>query len=249
MTKVAIVTGGSSGIGLAICKVFLKDGDFEVYNLDVRPFVENIGSKAHYIQCDVTSFNSVHEAVEAVRISTNQRIDVLVSNAGIHYSAILTETPEAVFDRVMAINVKGAYAVSHAVLPTMVAARSGVVVFVGSDQCFVGKPGQFAYNMSKAALASITRTTALDYAQYGIRANAVCPGTIDTPLFRKAVDGYIERTGVGRERAYKEEDECQPLGRVGRPEEVADFVFFLASEKAGFITGSLHPIDGGYTAQ
>jgi NAD(P)-dependent dehydrogenase (short-subunit alcohol dehydrogenase family) len=103
--------------------------------------------------------------------------------------------------------------------------------------------------MSKAALASIAKTTALDYARYNIRSNAVCPGTIETPLYHQAIDKYCEHSGADKTQIHQEESDLQPLGRLGQPEEVAELVLFLASEKSKFITGSLQVIDGGYTAQ
>ncbi len=113
----------------------------------------------------------------------------------------------------------------------------------------MGKRNSFAYNLSKAALASMAKTTALDYAEFGIRANAVCPGTIETPLFHSAIDNYCANTGANKDEVVAEESALQPLGRLGQPEDVANLVAFLVSEDASFITGSLQVIDGGYTAQ
>ena len=120
---------------------------------------------------------------------------------------------------------------------------------MASDQALIAKQNSFAYNLSKSALASIAKTTALDYASYNIRANAVCPGTIETPLYHQAIDNYCQKSGADKSAIHLEEEKLQPLQRLGQPEEVAELVLFLASDKAKFITGSLQVIDGGYTAQ
>jgi hypothetical protein len=127
--------------------------------------------------------------------------------------------------------------------------RMGSIVLLSSDQAIVGKRNSFAYNLSKSALASMAKTTALDFAEFNIRANAVCPGTIETPLYHKAIDQYCQKSGANKEEVHQEESELQPLGRLGKPNEVAELVLFLISDKSSFITGSLQLIDGGYTAQ
>jgi hypothetical protein len=177
------------------------------------------------------------------------RIDVLISNAGIHFSATIEDTSEEDLDNVFAINVKGAYAAIRSVLPMMKSQKSGAIVLMASDQALIAKHKSFAYNLSKAALASIAKTTALDYAKYNIRANAVCPGTIETPLYHKAIDNYVARSGEDKTQVHAQESALQPLGRLGKANEVAELCYFLASDKAAFITGSLQLIDGGYTVQ
>ena len=241
MTKTCVVTGGSSGIGFSIIKLFIANG-YQVFNLDIQS-----SSVGIFKQCDITNVAQVNEVIS--EISEHQVIDVLVSNAGIHYSGNIESTTEEDFDRVFNINVKGAYAAVKAVLPNMKSNNAGSIILIASDQALIAKQNSFAYNMSKASLASIAKTTALDYASYNIRSNAVCPGTIETPLYHKAIDAYCERSGADKSLIHKEEEALQPLGRLGQPEEVAELVLFLASDKATFITGSLQVIDGGYTAQ
>ncbi|WP_415885532.1 SDR family NAD(P)-dependent oxidoreductase [Neptuniibacter sp. QD37_6] len=242
MTRICVVTGGSVGIGRAVVERLLDDG-YKVYNLDLSE--SEVGE---FIQCDMTDSTQVTQAIDYV-IKESGRIDGVVSNAGIHFSATIEDTLEADFDRVMAINVKGAYFLLQSVLPHMRLQGSGSIVLLGSDQSVIAKRNSFAYNMSKAALASMAKTTALDYASFGIRANAVCPGTIETPLYHNAIDRYCESSGSEKSVVHQEEAALQPLGRIGQPEEVAALVALLIGDDARFITGSLQLIDGGYTAQ
>ncbi len=241
MKKTCVITGGSSGIGLSIMQLFLAN-DYQVFNLDLCP-----SSCGEFKECDVTNGEQVTKII--ADIAKTQAIDVLISNAGIHYSANIENTSEADFERVFNINVKGAFAAIKAVLPSMKQQQNGAIILMASDQALVAKHNSFAYNLSKAALASMAKTTALDYAQDNIRANAICPGTIETPLYHQAINNYCEKSGANAEEVHQEEAKLQPLGRLGQPEEVAELALFLASNKAKFITGSLQVIDGGYTAQ
>ncbi|MBQ4846496.1 SDR family oxidoreductase [Pseudoalteromonas sp. MMG013] len=242
MTKVAIVTGGSFGIGLAIVEKLLSQ-DYQVFNLDIAP-----SERGQFIHCDVSNVAQVNAAIAQIT-EKNKRIDVLVSNAGKHLSATIEETDEKTLDQLFSLNVKGAYAATKAVLPTMKAQNNGAIIFISSDQALVGKRNSFAYNLTKSALASMAKTTALDYASNNIRANAVCPGTIETPLFHSAIDKYCEQSNADKATIVAEEAALQPLGRLGKAQEVAALVAFLVSDDASFITGSLQTIDGGYTAQ
>ncbi|MBB1429852.1 SDR family NAD(P)-dependent oxidoreductase [Pseudoalteromonas sp. SG43-4] len=242
MSKVAVVTGGTKGIGLAVVKRFLSNG-YKVHNLDIEPSETGI-----FHQCDVSDVSAVQSCINAI-CEQSKRIDVLVSNAGKHLSANIESTDEQTLDALFALNVKGAYAAVQSVLPSMKAQNSGAIILVASDQAIIGKQNSFAYNLTKHALASMAKTTALDYASFNIRVNAVCPGTIETPLFHNAIDAYCAKSGANKAEIVAEEASLQPLNRLGQADEVAALVSFLASDDASFITGSLQSIDGGYTAQ
>jgi NAD(P)-dependent dehydrogenase (short-subunit alcohol dehydrogenase family) len=239
--KTCVITGGSSGIGLSIVKLFEKN-NYNVFNLDLSP-----SPFGQFFHCDVTNVSQVTSVIST--IAKQQSIDVLISNAGVHFSANIENTSEDDLDKVFNINVKGAYAAVKAVLPNMKANNNGAIIIMSSDQALVAKHNSFAYNLSKTALASIAKTTAIDYAKFNIRANAVCPGTIETPLYHQAINNYCQKSGADKAEIHREEQSLQPLNRLGQPEEVAELVLFLASDNAKFITGSLQVIDGGYTAQ
>ncbi|TKB47056.1 SDR family NAD(P)-dependent oxidoreductase [Thalassotalea mangrovi] len=238
--NICIITGGSSGIGAAIVKCFEQNG-YRVFNLDLKP-----GENGEYVQCDVSDFNATQKAIENI-IKQSGRVDVLISNAGRHLSANIENTSEKVFDDLIDLNVKGAFAATQAVLPMMKQQNSGVILYIASDQALIAKSNSFAYCLSKHALAAMAKTTALDYAQFNIRANAICPGTIETPLYHRAIDAYCKRSGADKQEVHREEEALQPIGRLGQPDEVAEYALFLAGDKASFITGALQVIDGGYT--
>ena len=238
--------GGKLGYRFCGIKLFSQNG-YQVINLDIRDFEQALPN-AIWKPCDVSVVRNIEAAVNEV-ISSYQRIDALVCNAGIHVSATIEDTDEALLDKVLNLNVKGAYGAIKSCLPTMKEQGSGAIVVMGSDQSFIGKRNSFAYGVSKGALASMAKTTALDYAPYNIRVNAVCPGTIETPLFHNAIDNYVARSGADKNEVVAEEAAAQPIGRLGQPEDVAELTYFLCSNKASFITGSLYAVDGGYTAQ
>jgi hypothetical protein len=240
MQKTLVLTGGSSGIGLAIAAKFETNG-FNVFNLDIQP-----GAFGKFIECDVTNHNAVCNVI--AKIAEQHTIDVLICNAGKHMSANIEATSEANLLALFNLNVKGAFSATQSVLPSMKAKGAGVILYIASEQALVAKTNSFAYNLSKHALASMAKTTALDYAKFNIRANALCPGTIETPLYHNAIDRYCEQSGADKANVHADEAASQPLGRIGQPEEVAAMAYFLASDEASFVTGSLQVMDGGYTA-
>lgn len=232
-----VITGGSSGIGLGIVKKFLHKGD-AVFNLDVQS-----GTEGNFIRCDVTDHAQVAKAFK--EISAQGSIDALICNAGAHLSANIEETSERTLLDLFNLNVKGAFSATQCCLPLMKTC-GGSIVYISSDQAFIAKPNSFAYNLTKHALASMAKTTAIDYAKYNIRANALCPGTTDTPLYQRAIARYCEKSGEQPAKIHALEAAEQPLGRLGSVDEVAAFTYFLCSEDASFVTGSLQLMDGGY---
>jgi len=236
---VAVVTGGGSGIGLATC-VRLAEGGFDVAVLDLRPSAA-AGIAALAVECDVTDDAGVPAAMTSV-VDRLGEIDVLVNNAGItgsRQAARCHETPVAEWDRVQAVNVRGPFLCSRAVLPAMVARGSGHIITIASVAGLVAFPGRCAYTASKGAALMLTRSIAVDYAAAGIRANAVCPGMVYTPMTSWRLDQPDLRAQV---------EERIPVGRVATPEEIADAVELLASGRLGYMTGHSLVVDGGMSA-
>ena len=237
--RVAIVTGGGSGIGLATTTRLAEDG-FTVAVLDMAPEAA-AGPAALTVRCDVSAEPDVTAAVAAV-LDQFGRIDVLVSNAGItgsRQAARCHETPVDEWDKVQAVNVRGPFLCSRAVLPSMIARRSGHIITIASVAGLVAFPGRCAYTTSKGAALMLTRSIAVDYAADGIRANAVCPGMVYTPMTSWRLDQPDLLAAV--------EDRI-PMGRVAAPPEIADAVALLASGRLGYMTGHPLVVDGGMAA-
>jgi len=236
---VTVVTGGGSGIGLATCARLAKEG-FAVAALDLRPSGA-AGVAALTLVCDVTDEADVSAAMAMVSDRLGE-IDVLVNNAGITGSRQATrchETPVEEWDKVFAVNVRGPFLCSRAVLPRMVARGSGHVITIASVAGLVAFPGRCAYTASKGAALMLTRSIAVDYAAAGIRANAVCPGMVYTPMTSWRLDQPELRAEVERRI---------PVGRVATPEEIADAVALLASGRLTYMTGHPLVVDGGMSA-
>jgi len=236
---VVVVTGGGSGIGLATCVRLAADG-FTVAALDIQAASPG-GAAALALRCDVTDEADVTAAMTAV-LDRFGRIDVLVNNAGITGSQQATrchETPVQEWDKVHAVNVRGPFLCSRAVLPSMLARGSGHIITIASVAGLIAFPGRCAYTASKGAALMLTRSIAVDYAAAGIRANAVCPGMVYTPMTSWRLDQPELRAAV--------EDRI-PAGRVAVPEEIADAVAVLASGQLGYMTGHPLIVDGGMSA-
>lgn len=244
--KTLVISGGSSGIGLATVERFLK-ADYQVFILDKQKPTQ-VTKKLFFLPCDVTELTQISAAIQSIMHET-QTIDALVCNAGIHFSGTIQETTESDYHRMMDTNFKSAFFLTQALLPLLIANKNSSIVYVGSDQTLVGKPHSAIYGATKAALGSLAKTTALDYADFGIRSNLVAVGTVDTPLYQHAVDQYCQRTHADINTVHTMEAKQQPLNRIGKPQEIAELIYFLCSIDAGFITGAIYPIDGGYTAR
>ncbi|MGE9810791.1 glucose 1-dehydrogenase [Ferroplasma acidiphilum] len=239
--KNVIITGGSRGIGSAIAHRF-KDEGARVISIS-RHTPEDTDDRITYYNCDVSGSNNVKSTIENI-LSKFNGIDILVNNAGIEEYARLDKTDEGMWDRIMDINVKGVYNVSKYCIPEMIKNHSGNIINISSVQANIITKNAAAYVTSKHAIIGLTKSIALDYAPE-IRCNAVLPATIDTPLVRKAA---ILEVGNNEEKIKDKIREWglqHPLGRIGKPEEVANVVIFLASSQSSFITGSSIMVDGG----
>jgi NAD(P)-dependent dehydrogenase (short-subunit alcohol dehydrogenase family) len=248
--KVVIVTGASSGIGRATALAFAREGAAAVIadkdknaGEQVANEVQHSGGEAVVIATDVSLEAEVRALIEAV-LSRWGRLDVLVNNAGIYYQADAVSTPEAVWNNVLAVNLTGAFlCIKHAV-PAMLRGKGGAIVNVASEAGLVGIRNQVAYNVSKGGLIALTKSCAVDLASKGIRVNCVCPGTTNTPLVRKAVARAADARAARRAL-----EEVRPANRLGEPEEIASAILYLASDNAGYATGAVLSVDGGFTAQ
>jgi NAD(P)-dependent dehydrogenase (short-subunit alcohol dehydrogenase family) len=241
---VTVISGASSGIGKATRQLLQMEGSI-VYNLDcVTPNEEDV----HFIHCDVRNKSEVSNAVEEIFLK-EKRIDFLFANAGVHLFASIEETSYEQLENIVSINILGTFYLLKEIIPRMKLQKKGSIVLMGSDQTFVGKGSSAVYGMTKGAIGQLTKSTAIDYAAYNIRVNCICPGTIETPLLDKAVDQFVKKTSQNREDVYASLHTIQPIGRMGKPEEIAKTVKFLLSDDCSFTTGSLFAVDGGYTCQ
>ncbi|MDQ1257242.1 MAG: dihydroanticapsin dehydrogenase [Candidatus Hydrogenedentes bacterium] len=240
--KVGIVTGGASGMGLAAVRLLAQEG-CKVYVLDVKPT-----QVAAFIECDVSDYARVKECVAQVAAAEG-RIDVLFAAAGVHLFATIEDTSIAEFERVLGINLRGTFHILKEVLPIMRAQRHGNIVLMGSDQVHVGKGGSAVYGLTKAAIGQLTKSSAIDYAQYNVRVNCICPGTIDTPMLPPTIERFHQASGIPVDEIYDILRKAQPIQRLGTPEEIAHTVAFMLSDESPFMTGALVNVDGGYTCQ
>ncbi|MDH5643692.1 MAG: glucose 1-dehydrogenase [Gemmatimonadota bacterium] len=251
--KVAIITGGTSGIGKATALLFAEEGADVVITgrrtelgQSVLDEIKQRGARGVFIQADHSQADDCSRVVEQT-LSEFSRVDILFNNAGIVTSGTAETTSDAVWNDTFAINVTAVWHMCKLVIPYMKKQGGGVIVNNGSDWSVVAGRDAFPYVMSKGAVGLMTKAMALDYARENIRVNAVCPG--DTFVERWTEKGYFESSDpVTIEEAMRESSAYIPMGRFGKPEEIANAVLFLASNDSSFVTGHLLLVDGGHTA-
>lgn len=238
--KHIVITGGAKGIGRACVETFLKaESKVSVLDIDESSDIPEFnGSSYALYKTDVAKESQVKQRMEDA-IRRFGEIDVLINNAGIVKYGSVTETSEEMWDQILGVNLKSSFLCSKHAIPSMLKKGKGVIINVSSVQAFLSQNVVAAYTASKTALLGLTRSIAVDYAP-NIRCVAVCPGTIDTPMFRNALQESPDPDAV-----YQECIDMHPLHKIGNPEEVAELIAFLSSDKASFITGQAYRIDGG----
>lgn len=246
--RVAVVTGGASGIGRSItlhlarqgARVTILDRD-AAGAADVAAAARSDGADVEAVTCDVTRAEEVEAAFARIE-QAHGGLNILVNSAGIGQVATIATTSEADMDRLYAVNVKGTFLCTKAALPLLIASGGGVVLNLGSTAALIGTAERFAYSVTKGAVLSMTRSVAIDYLSQNVRCNCICPTRVHTPF----VDKFVKENYPGREaEAMEMLSRYQPMGRMAEPDEVAAMAVYLCSDEAVFITGQALPLDGG----
>ncbi|HSE20574.1 MAG TPA: SDR family oxidoreductase [Pyrinomonadaceae bacterium] len=248
--KNVVVTGGAQGIGAATAALLAERGaavaifDWdEVNGINTVRQIEESGGKADFSRVNVADFDSVERAVARV-VEIWGSVNSLVVSAGIQrYGTALTTSTDQ-WNEVMGVNLQGAWNAARAVIPLLQRAGGGTIVNVSSVQALATQPNVLAYTVSKHALLGLTRSIAIDFAAQNIRVNAVCPGSVDTPMLRWAASLDQDPDSV-----LEACNQMHPLGRIAKPREVAEVIAFLAHESSSFVTGAVWTVDGGLMAQ
>ena len=242
--KVSVITGGGSGIGKAIALLFAKQGsvvhilDVDESAMTVVEEINNSGGRSFFNKCNVAQQADVKYIIETIPV-----IDILVNNAGIAHVGTIETTAEEDLVRLFNVNVKGMYNCMHEVIPVMKKKNAGCILNMASVAAAVGIPDRFAYSMTKGAVVGMTISVAKDYLNYSIRCNSISPARVHTPF----VDGYLQKNFPGKEKEmFDKLSKTQPIGRMGKPEEIASLALYLCSDEAAFITGCDYLIDGGF---
>lgn len=252
--KVALVTGAGSGIGEQIARLFARQGARTIL-ADIRQEaaehvageIRSAGGSALAQQMDVAEEVQVRAILEQIA-ATEGRLDILVNNAGVSHVGNVLETSVDEWERVMRVNARGVFLCAREAVRQMLAQSpaGGVIINMASVAGMIAVDRRALYGASKGAVLALTRSIAIDYATSGIRCNAICPGTVHTPF----VEGFLASNFAGREDSERQKlHGRQPLGRMGRPDEIASAALYLASDEAAFMTGSSLVIDGGWTAK
>ncbi|MCH8029682.1 MAG: SDR family oxidoreductase [Candidatus Dadabacteria bacterium] len=248
--KVALITGGSKGLGKATAILFAQEGAKVVITGRTEKTLQEAtedakaqGAEIEYLVSDVSKEEDCKSAVEYV-VNKHGRIDILFNNAGVLYLGTTHETPTDIWDKTFDINAKGTYMMSKYTVPHMLEQGSGTIVNNSSVLGLKAVPGVAAYNATKGAVTQLTRSMAVEYADKGIKVNAICPGTILTPM----VEDLFEKLG-DKKAAEEMFTSFHPIGRLGRPEEIAHAVLFLCDENVAFMNGTMLSVDGGWIAK
>ena len=240
--KTAIITGGGTGIGLATARAFCKEGAkvilFGRRKEKLEKAVEKLGGSAIIVQGDMTNNNDLDKLINET-LHNFKKIDVLVNNAGLFNGSPLHEISDSQWDEIMDINIRSVFQLTRRVLPVMLSQKYGSIIHISSILGLIAVPQVAAYNVSKGALNQFSRSIAVEYGSSGIRSNSICPGLIATDMTADLMkDADL----------MKEWSKEYPIGRFGKPEDVANACLYLASDESSFVTGVTLPVDGGFTA-
>lgn len=243
--KVAFISGGARGLGEVMARLFVQEGAsvvmgdvLEDQGKQVEAEINESGGRCLFVRLDVTDETQWQQAIAAT-VARFGKLDILINNAGIYRTRRVEDTSSEEWDLVLAVNGKGVFLGTKAAIPEMRKAGGGSIINLSSVAGLVGSADSAAYNASKGAVRLLTKATAIQYAKEGIRANSIHPGTIETPMTAELLSGDGRQDRMDR----------TPLGRLGRPEDVAYGALYLASDEASFVTGSELVIDGGRTAE
>ncbi|MEK9627631.1 MAG: SDR family oxidoreductase [Nitrospinota bacterium] len=240
--KTAIITGGGTGIGRATATAFCREGAkvilFGRRKEKLEKTAEELGNSAFVVQGDMTNNDDLDQLINQT-LQNFKGIDILVNNAGLFNGAPLHEITDSQWDEMMDINIRSVFQLTRRVLPVMLAQKSGSIIHISSILGLIAVPQVAAYNVSKGALNQFSRSIAVEYGPSGIRSNSICPGLIETDMTADLMKD---------EDLMKEWSKDYPIGRFGKPEDVASACLYLASDESSFVTGTVLPVDGGFTA-